>query len=883
LEHEEDLEEEKVILLKEKIQKLTLDRRKLQDIFYINEKLKSEIVSIEEERDKLKKKEHKILREILSFIIRNKEELLKPEHKIQIKEDEKKFRSNIKKIEEIFNFTIDSEEVDLFIPYFLSFAENEKIEVDLNFLKAVTAAFRKYETRIVPRNVINFVLSYLENSEYQTILDPWAKNGTFLVPIWQQKTNLKALGIIEKQPNLEILNLLYPGLDITWESTNLRNLKSQTFDLIVGFPHWGSSGPSVIINSPDSLNNYINHLKNIKLINALSLLSENGSALLLLPPRVLSWKCKSEFISDLEKIGVYIDSILEIPRMDSIFEIGDFEPVLGRIFCSNGLLIIFTRKKKPDLFVAELSEDMKINQEVILDNLLNRQSGKIPQMGFITSLEEYSSIKSLNAKIDTKKMALNAGLKPSPSKEIIEKINISNNPEKSDIDKVVYLPFDPKLNASVSFEDLEKSEQFHAQLILNTKKAFPEYLKHFFNSEIGYKFRESWKDQDLKNLEIGTSRDINDKSIVNDFLPRFEEIVMNSEMYLPDLKVQMDTVEVNDMISELDQQISDYKFKLWKWPLKNNEIKKSVELLKVGNRFDYWIDSLPYPLSSILLSCSADSNVEHRLRYVLHFYEALTEFNVSIILSALNNDKNLIKEFTGCLQDTKYPNWYYKPTFGNWNYLGNCLAKRLRMMLNESEKSQIYKAFGNPSPKFFEIITSKKLYNILRDAAEYRNKWIGHGPPVSEEENRRRLKILGSLISKTNQTISHKYDGSYLVQPIPGTMSYDEGVFSTKIKVLKGRLPFKDYNIETIHPLDNKKTYLYHENQYEALELLPFFKIMESPKTEHNACYFYNSYEGKEQGKEINLISYHFDKEPIAPGSYEDFKPLFSLFKSNNY
>lgn len=350
-------------------------------------------------------------------------------------------------------------------------------------------------------------------------------------------------------------------------------------------------------------------------------------------------------------------------------------------------------------------------------------------------------------------------------------------------------------------------------------------------------------------------------------------------MYLPISDSQMDIIKLYDTLEELEFQISEYKMMLWKWPSKYNEIKKYVELLKVGNQFDYWIDSLPYPLSSILLACSADSNIEHKLRYVIHFFEALAEFNVTIMLSALNRDKSLLNKFIECFNDNTYPNWYYKPTFGNWNFFGTCIAKRVRKFKNE-DKDQIFNAFGNPNPKFLKIITSKNLYNILREAAEYRNKWIGHGPPVDQEENRRRLKILESLLFKTNQTISHNYDDALLFQPIPHTMSYDGGIFSTKIKALKGRLPFKDSDIETIHPLNNNKLYLIHTNQYEAIELLPFFKIMESPKTEHNACYFYNRYEVKKPGEEINLISYHFDKESEVPAPYTEFKSIFKFFSS---
>lgn len=71
------------------------------------------------------------------------------------------------------------------------------------------------------------------------------------------------------------------------------------------------------------------------------------------------------------------------------------------------------------------------------------------------------------------------------------------------------------------------------------------------------------------------------------------------------------------------------------------------------------------------------------------------------------------------------------------------------------------------------------------------------------------------------------------------------------------RQPFKQSLVETTIPLDNQKLYLRHGNNLEPMELLPFVRMMPSPSTQQNACYFYN----KVDGENVRWVSYHFDRE----------------------
>ena len=55
-------------------------------------------------------------------------------------------------------------------------------------------------------------------------------------------------------------------------------------------------------------------------------------------------------------------------------------------------------------------------------------------------------------------------------------------------------------------------------------------------------------------------------------------------------------------------------------------------------------------------------------------------------------------------------------------------------------------------------------------------------------------------------------------------------------------------------------------NEQRALKLIPFIKVMPSPKTEANACYFYN----RKQNDGIRFLSYHFELDSEVVQEFSD-------------
>ncbi|AEG17860.1 DEAD/DEAH box helicase family protein [Methanobacterium paludis] len=332
--------------------------------------------------------------------------------------------------------------------------------------------------------------------------------------------------------------------------------------------------------------------------------------------------------------------------------------------------------------------------------------------------------------------------------------------------------------------------------------------------------------------------------------------------------------ELLEVFTETGPQLTEKEFKT---ELSEEDKEQTNLNFNKGVPFDQWIESLPFPLASILWACITDSNNEHKVKYLIHFFEALSEFNVALMVSALSSDKEFYKrEFNRCKSpDPRFQGWYLKPAFGNWNFFGSCLAKNVRRLLEDNDKSKkCLKLLGNPEKAFINMLTNKKLYNILNQVVNYRNQWEGHGPIVSPKDYEERLCILRNEVLKVRKLISNAYNNISLV--LPGETRYENGVFHYKVKKLMStRAPFKNEELKTRTPMDSTKKYLIHGNEGTPIELIPLFDIIESPEMKQEACYFYNNYDKKND--RVRFVSYHFNKESEIFLPFNDFKVVISL------
>jgi hypothetical protein len=91
------------------------------------------------------------------------------------------------------------------------------------------------------------------------------------------------------------------------------------------------------------------------------------------------------------------------------------------------------------------------------------------------------------------------------------------------------------------------------------------------------------------------------------------------------------------------------------------------------------------------------------------------------------------------------------------------------------------------------------------------------------------------------------------------------------------RVPFEVVERRTSIPLETGALYLLPKYEARALRLIPFIKIMPSPKTAQNACYFYNR---QQKDKKLRFVSYHFEQEAEVIDDFADTREAIRLIST---
>lgn len=235
----------------------------------------------------------------------------------------------------------------------------------------------------------------------------------------------------------------------------------------------------------------------------------------------------------------------------------------------------------------------------------------------------------------------------------------------------------------------------------------------------------------------------------------------------------------------------------------------------------------------------------------------MSEFHAMILLSgfaARSDFREKIKpDFLRALAGGRLS--LERATFGTWKCLVEFLGGRLRKLLKEDEDEAL-RLLQTRNAELAEALAHKGLAEVLNQSVMIRNAHA-HGGIVSSEEALRRHSKLNQLVEAYREIIGISWSGTNLV--LPGSIRLTKGTYVCRVQQVMGtRHPFQTTEISTSEPLEENELYLKSIGVSRCLRLLPFVRIMPSPRTEQNACYFYN----KVEKDKLKFQSYHFVSEP---------------------
>jgi len=732
----------------------------------------------------------------------------------------------------------------------LSTAVQKNIEFTYKDVRELCLKFGKNNELYFPEIIAEFVSNYLSDRNNIKILDPWSRIGSFINPVLSAIPSSKGTGLSINNIDLQVSNYLgCTNINMIYvqKSDLLESLEEQEYDVVVSCPPF-NLGPkdsiTIVNNGKEVL--VKDFLNNLIILKSAILLSKEGIAFYVVPSNFFIDSVDSNVKNSFDKFGLYINAVFSLPS-------GTFSPYTS--IPTN--LIAISRKKTEKLFIAELRKEYDFG--TIINNWKNHKPSKIFSLGAFVEPSKFESFERFAKEQEIYRLAKLSGLPQIKLLDIVIEINRENKNLEfgfNDNPNSIYLPLIGYSEALTNLSSLKLKAQNYIQIQLDSNKALAEYVARFYNTSFGKTLRES--------IFSGVT------------IPKIsKKNLEQSHIYLPNLDDQIKSVEAQLKIQELRSQINSYENRLWNKPQNSIEVLKELSKYNTNKGLEEWVETLPFPLASILWRYLAEDDLRNKKDLLLFFFEAYVQFTVTIMLSAykVRDDFEKLKETLFLIEEADY---IKKSSFGTWVTLGERLAKMTRTLLSNPEmRDECIHMYRRKRADFVEIITSKKVFEILRKTSEYRNRWKGHGGIEGKEELINRVTLLKKELTNMWATIGNAFEGSILLRP--EEMKYSKGIFQNKVECLMGtRSIFKKENIETIVPLDNERLFFIEEGHLEPLELVPLIKFMSSPSREQNACYFYNRLE--KDG--VRWVSYHFEKEAdvvVHDDKLESF--LTSLFE----
>lgn len=689
----------------------------------------------------------------------------------------------------------------------------------------------------LPEHVYEFISKWCALQEPEGILDPFAHGGELLGAILDEVEGCRAYGVTLQERGDQIAKSILDSHRITHEiSWTLADPfdgideVDGSYDIVATVPPFGfQSTEPVFIESDDSEKAVHDDQGALAAFYASLGLNEDGKAIFLVSDGF--FQKEDGVLDNLGEVGLHPQSVVSLP---------------AGALASSGVrsnLLIVGQETVDQLFTAQLGSADHVDS--ILQNLQDRKAGSSMVLGQFVEQGEFISWQVLETDQEIDQLARRSGLDETlisdiATVQIVDEEDESTNGD-SDLNSV-YLPRSGDGPVVSDSSEISGGASRYLQVDFDSEQALADYVAIFLESaELGQLLRSRWRagEQRLSDNSLDSAR-----------------------MYLPSLAVQERVLDTLRHIRDLQLQLQEAKSELWTRPVDVEEVHQSVERLNREEGLEAWIDSLPFPLASILRRYYVSDDIREKRDILLNFFEALAEFLSTLMLSALYAGDDLF--------ENKREYWLSGPDeglmdltrsdFGNWYHLAERLAKDTRRLLSGEDRELVLELYGASSPSWIESITDKKIYKSLETTNDYRNQWGGHGSAaVNESLQKSRLGKLEDELAQIRSALGDAFEDLILCKPSSCKIP-EPDTFEYQIEEVMGaQMPFKKEEIKTSEMMRTGQLHLFEEGVGSPIELLPFVRIMPNSQTDQEACYFYNRIVS---GDTVRWLSYHHEEDP---------------------
>ena len=597
------------------------------------------------------------------------------------------------------------------------------------------------------------------------------------------------------------------------------------------------------------------HLEEAILVWAGHHLSQDGTAIVIVPSRI--FRNSKHTFNAVHQSGSRIHALIHLPRGS----------LLGSFISTH--VVVLKRGEQGSVFIGEYRQN-QTHLEQLVSNYKTGMLGPTLDLGVKVELDLFPGFEIYTAQKKLKRLSNPIKWPTQPAEEVILRPE-QNEPSLTHTANSMYiLPYKVDEPASLNSNDIEHETVIH--LKLNTNIADPRFLVHWFNkSEIG-----------RATLELVRRQSVGPKSYLT--------TLQGTELSIPSIVEQKKILSEYDRIQRIKTETKEQEDALWSGTNDTNKVSDSIDKInhKDNDDFENWIETLPFPIASILWRYKHDVNDESDQEcsaVLLDFFEVLAAFIATIHLSAFMGNPNLWADYdssggTPNLWD-KYGHKLYEAmksqkfkieetSFGYWKCIVEKLSKICRDLLkseDEEDLATLYRTYGTRQKDLIRMLCSRELIAIVQKANQIRNQESSaHGSFIGGHAKQIRGQLC-ELLDDTRSLFLMKWSQYRLIQPTIKSEYDGKHHHYEQAKLLMGshEAPFKVTTVKSSMPLERKPLYLFDHINLTGLRLLPFFRLTNSTNTNILGCYVFNHYK-------LNKGRFYYDSYHLSAESKIDIK-----------
>lgn len=692
--------------------------------------------------------------------------------------------------------------------------------------------------QVTPTVVIDLMAALASRHKAQTILDPMSNAGLLAAGVKSANREARIDVFEVDRDKHEIAKALLTGATVTLgRPIDGLEVPVGAYDAILCDPPLGARPIKNVGGS---------HLKAARdlaqqiLIWACDQLTDSGVAAIAMTSAALTNK---QMISAINNAGCRLRAVFHIPAgMRS-----------GTTIASEVLVVEHGDQER--VFIGQVSGD-SAQLDLLLRNYQRKKDGPHASLGRMRSVAGLLAFDAIEAGDRLREKLRGQSVNRIKFAELVvatSNVALSDEYQSAEAppDNSIFLA-QPIGRFFPDLQSIPPKSRTCKRLELDPNRALSQYLVHWFANSTGRLA--------LRAASVGSALGAN----------RITSSTLDAlEVFLPAIEAQRVTLRAAQHLEVLKNEVAESELSLWDERESAADCLARIEQINHEDRFEDWVESLPFPIASILWRHHIEEgDARIKVGILLHFFEALAAFLGTVHMSALSTSDVAWPALHSKLNTALYKQRlsFERATFGTWRVALEILSFFTRKQLSEEPNRDVMsRLYASASSDWVSRLADSRLVSVLSEANGIRNSTTGHGGAMSADAAADIEGKLLDLARDVRGVFGTGWANYELIQG--GPAEFDENEFCSRAPLLMGtRTEFRRTERTTEHPLKKERLYLMSPGSSRALELIPFIRLAPSPRSKVNACYFFSRLKGDLQ----EFVSYHFAEEAEMDGEFAD-------------